>query len=732
MKENLLKTLQTIEGNGVFFTSNTTDFILPGLVIDGIGEVGFPIIEKQLEKIIISADQAPYGKGDQTIVNKEVRNVWEIDASKLSLKNPSWRKKTDEIIKKVKKDLGLEEAKIEAHLYKLLIYEEGSFFLSHKDSEKEKGMFGTLIINLPSKHTGGELKVGFDGKEHRVDFSMLSTDYKMAYTAFFSDCEHEVLPVQSGYRICLVYNLIQTAASKANPAHSYTKQTRELSQLLREAEPSFSSKLKAVILGHEYTPANFSLETLKHHDKPRAIALMEAAKEAGYYATLGLVTKYVMGEAGYDDSYQYDYYDRNSQSGTSSMGEIYEESLYVEHWGSSRFPDLGNVRLSEEDLISSSALDEGEPTEEYEEGFTGNAGMTVEYWYHHGAVVIWSINHHLEIINNLHVDVKLSWLTYYRDSLQEHKLEAVSVIKHLNEEDYKEGYRKTDFSIVVIVLTELKDATLLKDQFSLLVKLFDRVSVTTWMSLLCHYDLTVFDHFFEVILHQSRMSYVQHYLELMKEVVQVDDEKYQSWVKDAFAKLPEGLALISMEDKNEKQNIPLIVASLLKLRDSYDDGTTVKIGKYLTSFTERNYVNNALVINLLEIDKDGHKDYLVKMIGDYCLADLQRRTVEKPTPPSDFSLKVPQGNKYKYVWEMLEDFLSSPTAEVFDYKARKDLRQDVESAILSAKIDLRTQTIIKGSPHILRLIKTQASYDRQLKKWKADSSLLNNLRDTKG
>lgn len=47
--------------------------------------------------------------------------------------------------------------KVYAELYKLLLYEEGAFFMPHQDSEKAPGMFGTLIICLPSAHQGGEL-----------------------------------------------------------------------------------------------------------------------------------------------------------------------------------------------------------------------------------------------------------------------------------------------------------------------------------------------------------------------------------------------------------------------------------------------------------------------------------------------------------------------------------------------------------------------------------------------
>jgi hypothetical protein len=42
-----------------------------------------------------------------------------------------------------------------------LIYKEGDFFLPHKDSEKAKGMFGSLVIGLPAKHKSGELVINF-------------------------------------------------------------------------------------------------------------------------------------------------------------------------------------------------------------------------------------------------------------------------------------------------------------------------------------------------------------------------------------------------------------------------------------------------------------------------------------------------------------------------------------------------------------------------------------------
>jgi hypothetical protein len=49
------------------------------------------------------------------------------------------------------------EYQVSANLYKVLLYGTGGHFGFHRDTEKETGMFGTLIIQLPCDYTGGAL-----------------------------------------------------------------------------------------------------------------------------------------------------------------------------------------------------------------------------------------------------------------------------------------------------------------------------------------------------------------------------------------------------------------------------------------------------------------------------------------------------------------------------------------------------------------------------------------------
>ena len=71
--------------------------------------------------------------------------------------------------KKAIQGLGCQQTPVTAGLYKLLLYDAGGFFVSHRDTEKTKGMFGTLVIVLPSLHRGGELVVRHAGREVSLD-----------------------------------------------------------------------------------------------------------------------------------------------------------------------------------------------------------------------------------------------------------------------------------------------------------------------------------------------------------------------------------------------------------------------------------------------------------------------------------------------------------------------------------------------------------------------------------
>ena len=122
------------------------------------------------------------------------------------------------MVKTVKLELGLQDKEVWAEPYKLLLYKPGGHFKPHRDTEKAAGMFGTLIVQLPSEFTGGDLVVRHAGKEIMVKMSQEGSASYCLIAAHYSDCEHEITPVETGYRLALVYSLCWGGAGQAPSA----------------------------------------------------------------------------------------------------------------------------------------------------------------------------------------------------------------------------------------------------------------------------------------------------------------------------------------------------------------------------------------------------------------------------------------------------------------------------------------------------------------------------------
>jgi len=104
--------------------------------------------------------------------------------------------------------LGLQaEDDLELQLHNLLLYEKGQFFARHQDTEKVPGMQATLVIVLPTKHSGGELVVEKKGEIKSFRLPSLGRD-KAMLVLFYADCHHHVKEVRTGNRLALTYNVI--------------------------------------------------------------------------------------------------------------------------------------------------------------------------------------------------------------------------------------------------------------------------------------------------------------------------------------------------------------------------------------------------------------------------------------------------------------------------------------------------------------------------------------------
>ncbi len=476
IQQQLLEALEKIDRPGTFCTSGRLPPTLPGLEVAGVGAVALPLEKRPALAIKERAHQAPYGKGSQTVVDTDVRRVWEIDADQVTLANPEWDDVVAQAVRAAQADLGLEKQPLRAHLYKLLLYEPGSFFLAHRDGEKLDRMVATLVIALPGEHQGGELVVRHEARVVTVDFGPASR-FQTQFAAFYADCEHEVRPVRSGFRLTLVYNLTLARSRRRITAPPSGEHIARVAGLLERwkheagagssADAEAPTKL-AVLLEHQYSAAGLAFDALKGVDRARASVLVAAARQSGYDASLALVTYWEAGAGEPTGGYDYDSYGRHGgygydedeeesdeeEIGEYEMTEQFDESLVAEHFSDPEGEPLafGQIPLIDAEIVAEQPWHEGKPDREELEGYTGNEGMTLERWYHRAAVLLWPAERRFDVLCEAGVEAAVGglgqlireWQSAPKGEQPARKEQCLAfarrIIAHWPDRPYRSGY----------------------------------------------------------------------------------------------------------------------------------------------------------------------------------------------------------------------------------------------------------------------------------------------------
>ncbi|KAK5952122.1 hypothetical protein OHC33_007009 [Knufia fluminis] len=305
IKEELLDALCSLSEEGSFaYTESSPTAPNPGIEVQELGLIGFPLSSRDATALKEKCRLSPFGKGEETLTDPSVRCSYELDSSEFQITNPAWDMFVWDITTKAYDKLGLSygRANVKAELYKLLIYEKGAFFKSHQDSEKTTGMFGTLVISLPSKHEGGKVVLQHNDIQEVFD-SAKSSPFETSFAAWYSDVSHEVQKVQSGYRIVLTYNLVQTSTSPCQAPPDGEGKSRMIAAL-----EDFTSAITEEIvdntehfpsymiykLTHLYSESNLNLSSLKGWDSMAAQYLVDACRHAFYDFYLATLEKEVM------------------------------------------------------------------------------------------------------------------------------------------------------------------------------------------------------------------------------------------------------------------------------------------------------------------------------------------------------------------------------------------------------------------------------------------------------
>jgi predicted 2-oxoglutarate/Fe(II)-dependent dioxygenase YbiX len=420
---DLAQLLDGVRRPGDFCTGGVCEIFAPGLEVQGVGPIALPLLPAQAGQMIAVAERAPFGRGEQTLVDIDVRRAWQINADQVRIHGQAWARTLASLVERVAEGLGVTDP-VGAELYKLLVYEEGDFFVGHRDTEKAAGMFATLVIVLPSIFTGGELLVRHQGREVRFDLRA-SDPSEAAFAAFYADCLHEVAPVTSGCRLTLIYNLLRRTPGEAPRPPSHEAERDGLSARLRrwaedededQAEEAAPQKL-IYLLEHAYTPASLSFEALKGTDAARAATLLAAARAAECDLYLALLSIEESGSAEHTGAYRSYRRGRRDDDDEDDEFEVIEVCNSSETLSDWRGPDGDDPGLGllpfdpEEEMSPPDALEELVPDDVNFTEATGNEGASFERSYRRAALVLWPSRTRLAIVNQGGLPTTLPYLT---------------------------------------------------------------------------------------------------------------------------------------------------------------------------------------------------------------------------------------------------------------------------------------------------------------------------------
>ncbi|KAI8958569.1 hypothetical protein F5Y11DRAFT_335777 [Daldinia sp. FL1419] len=238
----LLKALESISKRTCFASMTRINSFNPEIYVQDVGMINSPLQEAQAKQLVTKAHQIPCRRADQPTDDTPAPNIWELNPDQFKIRAPTWQTQLNKILVYIARKLDI-TSPISAELHNMLLYEQGVMTEAHADTGDTPGMFGKLVISLPSSHSGGDVVI----KYREASKTLPTSQHDMACAFWFSDTSYEVLPIERGYHWVLVYNLtvdptveIPTAASRLENAALRTaleSWSQAVSRGLRKPQP---------------------------------------------------------------------------------------------------------------------------------------------------------------------------------------------------------------------------------------------------------------------------------------------------------------------------------------------------------------------------------------------------------------------------------------------------------------------------------------------------------------
>jgi hypothetical protein len=576
-----------------------------------------------------------------------------------------------------------------------------------------------------------------------------------AFAAFYANCLHEVLPITSGYRLTLVYNLIRPKSAKNHgrlpePPDYETEQARLAEALRRWAaekeRPGDPAPEKLVyLLDHDYTQAELSLAALKGPDAAIAPVLTAAAAEADCELHLALLSITETGAAEY--SGYYGSWGDEDSGDDYEVGEVDDRIATLSEW---RRPDgetaqLGVFPFEDEEAVPPGALEEMEPDKIHFEEATGNAGASFERTYCRAALVLWPRRRRLAVFSDAGRSVSLPYLEdvtrRWAESVADpqsplwreaHELSGYMVAGWHGESWYRGSEDKPSEA---------------ERMLSLLTRLADTERIDAFLA-----EITA-AHVYrkrdnEAVMEALGLLPRPRPAELIARIIAGNAHRELSACADLLARAAAaadtkaGRAELVPAAKVLLEAMPGDPARAPTPEDPWRRQATVESGFIVDLVTGLEGIDAALAGQAVDYILTWPKTYPIdrillpamrrlseeetsrdlpaaRRLREACLAHLRARIAEPLAPPHDWAREAAITCKCADCTEV-NRFLTDPDREIWSLRAAEHARSHVEESIRKAGSDLDLKTDRKGRPYTLVCTKNQASYEKRAKQRRRD------------
>ncbi|MCA9175864.1 MAG: 2OG-Fe(II) oxygenase [Planctomycetales bacterium] len=750
-----------------FCTAGVLDLSETAFDIQGMGAVKLPLRPKDVRELLGAAERAPYGKGTQTLVDTSVRDSLEVDGGRITLPQ-SWTDAIHSAAAAAAASLGMPAHRIQATLYKLLIYPKGGFFLPHRDSEKRKNMVGSMVVMLPSAFGGGELVVEHNDSSECFQFNQAARGESAEYVVFYADCLHEVRRVTRGVRVCLHFNLTLQPERTRAKSTSANLPDPSLAAALSHWVKSRPGVPLVFALEHLYTERGLKPDLLKGNDRLSAKHLIAAAKAADCRLQFGRVSRHLQQFAD-DGSFQrgrHWHYSRVDHD-QLSLGEVYEDELFVDQWTDVRGKRvvMGPLPLDASSVVSPIPIEKWKPTRQDFEGYTGNAGNTLDRWYHKSAIVVWAATDHDEVF--VKAGIRPAIEVYLRqikslETLRGGKLErAQQELKSLaraivnawpERHPYRRFAKQNEGDAQLLQVAEtipgMNDPELLSDFLRAISERDSEFPIDKLVANALRFLDK--DAAFAALLDYLNAGIPPRGANRLAEPLPARDatwliklassrkqggltrEQLTELCRSATRRFCDGARRHRQVSYHDQSKLPQVLTDMLKAalaaEDTQSFQSLLSIRRELPdTFNLRDY-DVPTCCDLVEW-ADRRVDKRPPEL-DAWLAEvrqsLQEATTHRPEPPGDFT----RPNTIR-CWcascRQLAEFLGDPAAESGSIRSRKDELLHVEHQIRELRLDVESELNRNTRPFALTLKKTTASHLRAVEQYVADLKRLSKL-----